>query len=156
VGVGLIVGLLVFAGVVAFQAWQIATSPYPRLRALEAFGTAVPLFLVMFAASYFLLAHDSVRSFSQPLDRTGALYYTITVFSTVGFGDITPTSAGGRVATMVQMLADLAIFGVVARVLVGAVSTGLRRRPAPAAEAGEQTAAGAADTEPAQGGTRPE
>jgi hypothetical protein len=149
VGIGLAVGLLVFAGVVTFQTWQIATSPYPRLRALEALATAVPLFLLMFASSYYLLAHNSARSFSEPLDRTGALYFTITVFSTVGFGDITPTSAGGRVATMLQMLADLAIFGIVARVLVGAVSTGLRRRAAATGEASEQTAAGAADTEPA-------
>jgi hypothetical protein len=143
VGVGLVVGLLVFAAVVTVQAWRIATSPYPRLRAVEALATAVPLFLLMFAASYYLLAHNSARSFSEPLDRTGALYFTVTVFSTVGFGDITPTSTGARVATMLQMLADLAIFGIVARVLVGAVSAGLRRRPAPTGETGEQPAAGA-------------
>jgi hypothetical protein len=134
VGIGLAVGLLLFAAVVTFQAWQIATSPYPRLRAVEALATAIPLFLLMFAASYFLVDHNSARSFSEPLDRTGALYFTITVFSTVGFGDITPTATGARIATMLQMLADLAIFGVVARVLVGAISTGLRRRTVPPEE----------------------
>jgi voltage-gated potassium channel len=150
VGIGLAVGLLVFAALVTVQTWRIATSPYPRLRALEALATAVPLFLLMFAASYYLLSNNSARSFSEPLDRTSALYFTITVFSTVGFGDITPTSAGARIATMLQMLADLAVFGVVARVLVGAISTGLRRRPGPTGETGETGEQPAAGAEPAQ------
>jgi hypothetical protein len=128
VSVGLAFGLLAFAAVVVLQVWQIARSDYPRLRAVEALTTAVPLFLLVFAATYFLLSRGRVGSFSEPLTRTNALYYTLTVFSTVGFGDITPKTEPARVVTMLQMVADLMVFGVVARVLVGAVSAGLRNK----------------------------
>ena len=139
VSVGLVCGLLVFAAVVAVQVWQITRSDYPRLRAIEAIAAAIPLFLVVFAATYYLMGGEGAGAFSEPLDRTDALYFTITVFSTVGFGDITPVTQPARVVTMVQMLADLVVLGVVARVIVGAVGTGLRRRT---------TTAGAPDTEP--------
>jgi voltage-gated potassium channel len=144
VSIGLTFGLLAFAGVVAVQVWQIARSDYPRLRAVEGIATAIPLFLLVFAATYFLLGGGRAGTFSEPLDRTDALYFTVTVFSTVGFGDITPETELARVVTMVQMLADLVVFGVVARVLVGAVGAGLRRRT---------TTAGAPDTEPGSGAT---
>ena len=52
VALGLVAGLLAFIGLVAFQVWQIARSDYPRLRAIEALSTALPLFLVLFAVAY--------------------------------------------------------------------------------------------------------
>jgi voltage-gated potassium channel len=44
-----------------------------------------------------------VQLTAEPLSRTDALYYTITVFSTVGFGDVTPRADLARIVTMVQM-----------------------------------------------------
>jgi hypothetical protein len=140
IGAGLIVGLLLFTGVVGVQVWRITRAQYPLLRAVEALATAVPLFLILFAGSYYMMGQAQVGSFTETLDRTDSLYYTITVFSTVGFGDITPKTQPARVLTMVQMLANLLIFGIAARLLVNAVSSGLRRRtdaaPAPAEEPG--------------------
>ena len=66
--------------------------------------------------------------FSEPLSRTDSLYFTITVFSTVGFGDIVPRTDGARVVTMVQMLGDLVFVGLVLQVMIGAAKLGLRRR----------------------------
>jgi voltage-gated potassium channel len=97
-------------------------------------ATAIPLFLVAFAAAYFVMGEGQAGSFSEPLTRTDALYYTVTIFSTVGFGDITPTTQPTRIVTMIQMLVDLVIFGVVARALVNAVGAGPRHRTAGAAE----------------------
>jgi hypothetical protein len=52
----------------------------------------------------------------------------VTVFSTVGFGDIVPRSEVARIVLMVQMLGDLALLGAGARILLGAVRRGLERR----------------------------
>jgi voltage-gated potassium channel len=129
----LVVGLLVFAAVVTWQIRAVLRSDYPGLRAIEALAAAIPLFLLVFAAAYLRMADADAGAFSEPLSRTDALYFTITVFSTVGFGDITPKTDLARVATMVQMLGDLLVVGLVLRLMVGAVRAGLRRRAAASA-----------------------
>ncbi|MFD3547103.1 potassium channel family protein [Streptomyces sp. NPDC058655] len=125
----LVLGLLAIGGLLALQAVGIIGSPHPRLRAIEALTTAVPLFLLLFAATYFLYAQEhGGRSFSEPLNRNDALYFTVTVFATVGFGDIVPVSQTARVLTTCQMAADLILVGLIAKVMVGAVRIGLERR----------------------------
>jgi voltage-gated potassium channel len=128
--VRLVVGLLALAGVVTWQVRAVLGSRYPGLRAVEALAAAVPLFLLVFAAAYLRMADADAGSFSEPLSRTDALYFTVTVFSTVGFGDITPRTDLARVATMVQMLGDLLAVGLVLHLMVGAVKAGLQRRAA--------------------------
>ena len=126
----LLAGLVLFAGVIAWQVRAILRSDYPGLRAIEALAAAIPLFLLVFAAVYVKLADAQPSAFSEPLSRTDALYFTITVFSTVGFGDITPVATTARVVAMVQMLGDLVVVGLVLRVMLGAVKAGRQRRDA--------------------------
>ena len=59
-------------------------------------------------------------TFTQDLDHVRALYFTVTVFSTVGFGDITPRTDPARLIVSVQMLLDLALIGAVVRLLFNA------------------------------------
>ena len=127
--VRLMAGLLVFAGVMVWQVRQITRSRYPALRAAEALSLIVPLYLLLFAATYFVMERASAATFTQPLTRTDALYFTVTVFSTVGFGDITPKSEAARVVLIVQMIGDLAVLGAGIRVLLGAVQRGRQQRP---------------------------
>jgi voltage-gated potassium channel len=156
----LVVGLLAFGGVVTWQVRAVLRSRYPGLRAIEALASAVPLFLLLFAAAYLRIAYADAGAFSEPMSRTDALYFTITVFSTVGFGDITPKTGLARVATMVQMLGDLLVVGLVLRVMLGAVKAGLQRRAAAhagIADSSDQGDAGPA-TKPSgagQGGAGP-
>ena len=124
----LLLGLLVFAGVTVWQIRRIVGSRYPALRAAEALGVIVPLYLLLFASTYFLMERASAASFTEPLTRTDALYFSVTVFSTVGFGDIAAKSETARVVLIVQMLGDLVILGAGARVLLGAVRRGQQRR----------------------------
>jgi voltage-gated potassium channel len=127
--VHLLIGLLVFAGVMVWHVRAIAGARYPGLRAGEALGMIIPLYLVLFAATYFVMERTSAASFTEPLTRTDALYFTVTVFSTVGFGDITAKSEAARIVLIIQMLADLAALGAGARVILGAVQRGRQPRP---------------------------
>lgn len=122
------ISMVLFGLLAAWQVVAIARAEYPRLRAVEALATAVPLFLVLFSATYFLLSDAVPGAFTEPLNRTDALYFTVTVFATVGFGDIVPTTGTGRVLTTLQMVADLVVVGVIAKALLGAVRVGMRRR----------------------------
>jgi voltage-gated potassium channel len=121
-------GLVLLAVLLTWQVRQITKSPYPRLRAAEALATTLPLFLLLFAAGHYVLDNNTPGSYSQAMTRLDAVYFVVTVFTTVGFGDITPVSQAARVVTIVQMLGDLAFVGVIVRVLLGAVQVGLERQ----------------------------
>jgi hypothetical protein len=54
------------------------------------------------------------------------LYFTVTVFATVGFGDIVATTQGARVLVMGQMVAGIVIIGLGVRIFVDAVKRGHR------------------------------
>ena len=126
--VRLLAGLLVFAGVTVWQIRAITGSRYPAIRAFETLGLIAPFYLLLFASTYFLMEQASAANFSQPLTRTDALYFSVTVFTTVGFGDITAKSETARIVLIIQMLADLALLGAGVRVLLGAVRRGQQRR----------------------------
>jgi voltage-gated potassium channel len=131
VAVSLSVGVLVLVVVIVLQVRAITRSRYPALRAVEALALTAPLFLVMYAMAYVVLAQDDAANFStHQLTRTDALYFTVTVFSTVGFGDITASSQIARVLVMVQMVLDLVTLGLGVQVYRGAVSVGRQRSEA--------------------------
>lgn len=119
--VELVGGLVVIAGLVAWQIRSILRAEYPALRALDWLAFTVPLFLVLFAATYVVLDHSDLKAFSTTLTRTDALYFVVTVFATVGFGDITPVSEVARVLATVQMICDLLVLGLVVRAVATAV-----------------------------------
>ena len=137
--VRVLIGLAVFAVITVWQIRTIIGSPYPGMKAVEALGLLFPFYLLMFASTYFVMERASAASFTEPLTRTDALYFSVTVFSTVGFGDIAPKSEAARIVLIVQMLGDLALLGAGARLLLGAVRRGKERRsetgddPGPAA-----------------------
>ena len=126
--VRILIGLLVFTGIAVWQVRSIIGSRYPRIRAFEALGLILPFYLLVFASTYFVMQRASAANFTQPLTRTDALYFAVTVFSTVGFGDISPKSEAARVVLIVQMLGDIALLGAGARVLLGAVRRGQQRQ----------------------------
>jgi voltage-gated potassium channel len=123
----LVIGLVLFIALVAFQVRSIIASPFPGLRAIEALATSVPLFLLLFASSYVVMSAMSAGNFDGQLTHTDALYFTVTVFSTVGFGDITAKTQAARLLVTGQMIGDLVILGLAVKVIVGAVSR--RRQP---------------------------
>ena len=91
------------------------------LRAIEGFALIVPTLLLGFAATYVRMSTANPDAFSQPLDRVGAVYFSLTIMATVGFGDIAATTNGARISVMLQMTADVIVIGVVARLMVNSV-----------------------------------
>ncbi|MBY8877984.1 potassium channel family protein [Actinacidiphila acidipaludis] len=131
-----VLGFVLFAAAVAWQVYSITHSEHPHLRQIEAVMVLVPVFLLLFSGAYFVLEDGHPGSFTQPLSRTDALYFTITVFATVGFGDITAKTTTARVLVMIQMLGGLAVVGVIAKLLVGAVQIGVQRMSGGGSEGG--------------------
>jgi voltage-gated potassium channel len=120
--VRLVLGIVAFAAVLAWQLRRVVDADIPGLRAVRALGAIIPVFLLVFAAVYLSLSQASTTHFSEPLDHSGALYLTITIFSTVGFGDITPEGDVARLVVSAQMLLDLVVIGAVVRLLTTAAN----------------------------------
>jgi voltage-gated potassium channel len=115
----LVVWLIVLVVAVLWQIRAVLRSSHPLLRAVSGAALSVALLLLPFAATYATLSSADSSMFTQPMSRIDALYFTVTVFSTVGFGDISPVSEPARVIVTVQMLADLVLIGTIVKVLVG-------------------------------------
>jgi voltage-gated potassium channel len=122
------VALALFVVVLANEIRLISGHERPMLRATVAMATIIPLFLILFAWIYLTMSHADPGAFGGSLSRISALYFTVTVFSTVGFGDITAKTDVARLVVTVQMLADLAVVAVVIRLILGAATRGVDRQ----------------------------
>jgi voltage-gated potassium channel len=122
--------LLLGALVVVAEVRGILASPRPVLRAIRVIALGLPLLLVLFAATYITVAGQQANAFSEPLSRTDGLYFTVTTFATVGYGDITPRTELARSLVTVQMLVGLIVVGVIAKVVLGAVHVAQQRNAA--------------------------
>ena len=139
---GLLLALTIFGIIVGIQIPAIVNSKYPNLRAVEAMSVTVPLYLLIFARIYLSNSLANPGAFSEQLDHTKSLYFTITVFATVGFGDITPETNPMRLLVSVQMLLNLVVIGLVVKLLLGAAQRGVtkkRESSAAAAAAGHSS-----------------
>jgi hypothetical protein len=125
-GVEILDGLFMLAmGVVflLYLRWQVHSihrSGAPQTRWLESVIVLGVLFVSVFARSYRILSVDDPTAFSQELNPLDSYYYAVTVFSTVGFGDIVPKLNMAKLLTMVQMVGNLVLIGLVVRVLSSA------------------------------------
>lgn len=126
--VALVAALICLAVLVTLQVRSIVRSRFPALRAVESLALTIPLFLLIFAVVYVLLSASDPQAFSQQLTRMDALYFVVTVFATVGFGDITAVSEVARALVTVQMVSDLLLLGLVLRAVVSAVQRSSRNR----------------------------
>ena len=146
-----VLGVLLVVTVLAIQLRKVVRSPYPLIRTVEALATTGPLFVIVFAATHSAIGSAQPASYTQPMTRLDALYFTVTTFATVGYGDISPVSQAARLVALLQMVLGLILLGIVARVITGAAKLGMEqhRKDRPAEEGSSHVA------EPSRG-TRPD
>lgn len=120
--------LVVVLVVCVWQGTRVVRADYPAVQALEALAAVVPIYLLGFSVTYYLVAATSASNFSEPVSRMGSLYFTLSVFSTVGFGDITASTDFARAVVSLQMVGNLVIIAFGGRLLVAAVRRAQARR----------------------------
>ena len=120
--------VLVFFAALALQLRIILVAHIPKVRAAAAVVETLLMFLCLFALLYTSMSLTYPSSFSEPLSKTDALYFTISTFATVGFGDITPVSQLARAVVSVQMVADLGALLLIAKVAFFAAGWRLGRQ----------------------------
>lgn len=133
--VATVLGTLVFVAFLGWQVRRILTAELPQLRAAEAVGTLPAVFVVLFASIYWLMSAANPAQFTEPMDRISALYFTVAVVTTVGFGDIAAVSSAARGLVTIQMVLDVALLAVLVRLVFTLAKISLAKGDSPDADA---------------------
>jgi hypothetical protein len=106
----------------------VLRSKQPLFDATRCMVSGLVFLITAFSVSYYVLGTayaDQIKGIATKLD---ALYFTVTILATVGFGDITATGQVARGVVTAQMIVNLAVLAVALRV----VSWALKERGADA------------------------
>ena len=120
----LLVFLVAMSLLIAIAVWLIRHSRYAVVRSMEALLVIIALYLVFFARLYLSASANDPAAFSEQLDHVKTIYFTVSTFATVGYGDITPRTDGVRLVATLQMLLNLILLSGVVRLIFTAA-----RRP---------------------------
>jgi voltage-gated potassium channel len=99
------------------EARRIAVVDQPVVHAAQALLTLLTLLIVGFATVHYTIETAYPDELVGLETKVDGLYFSTTVATTVGFGDITPTGQVARVVVTIQMLFDLLFIGVAVRIL---------------------------------------
>ena len=130
IGVVAVVALLLLFAGAAFELRAVTVAEFPTLRGIQALTVSLVVVLLAFAGVYMILSNSDPGSFDEVLDHAGALYFSLTTLTTIGYGDIVPVSHAARYGVMLQMVIDFLILGVFVKLITSTV----RKRLAEAAE----------------------
>ncbi|MDW3224143.1 MAG: ion channel [Paracoccaceae bacterium] len=83
----------------------------------DAVIAAVNLFVFIFFTTSIVFALFAERS-AGVRGYIDALYFTVTTLTTTGYGDITPTTTGGKLLAVVIMVVGVALFVQLARAII--------------------------------------
>jgi voltage-gated potassium channel len=112
-------GLVALFWVFARQVGRISRAQHPTVAAAEALALVFGLFATSFAFIYVSLAQIDPQAFSQPINKVAGIYFSVTVLTSVGFGDIVAVTGGARTLVALQMVLSVILIGVAVKILLG-------------------------------------
>lgn len=123
-------GAMVLWGVaVVILVLRIGNKPNALIRVTSGLLTVIVLLVAVFAQIDLLISSSDPGAYSQPLDKTAALYFSMTVTATVGFGDIVAVSDPARHVVTFQMLIDMVFLAAAIKGVLGAAQVSHRTHP---------------------------
>jgi hypothetical protein len=79
--------------------------------------SALVFLVISFSTAYYVLATGYDHEIQGLETKLDAIYYTITILATVGFGDITADGQWARGVVVCQMIINLVVLAVALRVV---------------------------------------
>ena len=123
-----VAGLLTYLVIAVWAARQLGKSRRPLLDGVLLLIALASLVVLGFSLVYLGVAATDPGSFSQPLSKVAAAYFSLTILSTVGFGDIVGTTDTARAVVMAQMVVDLTLLSVAIQVVTHSARSAVDRR----------------------------
>lgn len=109
------------------QFGKIERSAYPGRAAIESLFLVLGTFVTLFAFLYVALSAYSPEAFSEEVDKVDGIYFSVTVLSTVGFGDLVPVTREAKMLVTLQMVLDVVLLGAAVK-LLGLQAKSVRER----------------------------
>lgn len=125
---GILIGMTLYLFYTRWQLKRLNKARFPQVQAIETLIMMTAMFLALFSIIYVSLSQDDPQAFTERLNAFSSYYFALTVLATVGFGDISPVTTLARSVTMVQMAIDLALIGVLVRIVSQAASRAKQRQ----------------------------
>lgn len=105
---------ILVATVINRRLWMPRYMSWHDLRiGLLAFLAGISSLLGTYSFLYWKLSQWNHHAFSEALTKIDATYFTVTIFTTTGFGDIHPDTGSARLLVTTQMLLAMFILTVV-------------------------------------------
>jgi len=99
------------------QARLVLRSEQPLFDATRCIVSGLVFLITAFSVAYYVLGTAYEHQIHGIETKLDALYFTVTILATVGFGDITATGQVGRGVVTAQMIVNLAVLAVALRVV---------------------------------------
>jgi len=99
------------------RARQVLTSDQPLLVAAQALCSIITLLIVSFSSVYYVLAKDHTGQINGLHTKIDGIYFTVTIVSTVGFGDITATGQVARAIVTGHMIINFVLVAIAIRLM---------------------------------------
>ena len=136
------------------QLRRVRSARRPLLRAATLVVVFAATYVVVFAYVYLVLETRSPGELPGLVTHMDGLYFTVTMLTTVGFGDISPMGQPARAVATAQMVFNLLFLGVLVRtaVTVGRDEMTRRRNAGDTTTGAESDAASDASDAASDGG----
>lgn len=112
------IGLVVYLALTMWAAIRLANAKRPVLEGGILVTVMATVIILGYSWVYLGLWANEPGSFSEPLSKFSAVYFTVTVLATVGFGDITATTDTTRMVVTSQMILGLTLITVGIRLIL--------------------------------------
>jgi hypothetical protein len=99
------------------QAQLVLRSEDPLFDAMRCIVSALVLLVISFSSAYFVLGTSYDHEIAGLETKLDAIYFTVTILATVGFGDITADGQLARGIVTGQMVVNFAVLAVALRVV---------------------------------------
>lgn len=146
-----LIGISALLAVFARQMSRVSRAEHPVLAAVEALSLVFGLFTCFFALVYVSMSTGDDAAFSEPIGKIAGIYFTMTVLTTVGFGDITAASDLARTFVTIQMVMGTVLVAVAVKALAFSAKHGRAssQEPSPVAPTPDPSGPGSAEAGPA-------
>lgn len=122
------VGLFAYVTLTLWAVMRLQRSPRPVQEGAILITVLATLIVLGYSWLYLAVVAADASSFNQPLTKASAVYFTVTVLATVGFGDIVAVSDSARLIVTSQMLLGITLLTLGIRLIMQSARLAAQRR----------------------------